>query len=57
MKQSVVPSLAVGKQDRLGSSASVRHTVFEKENTELKPDLLRLNIDLESHPARSGGVG
>ena len=37
--------------------ALVRQRVNKKENTEFTPVLLRLNIDLWSHPARDVGIG
>ena len=33
-----------------------RQLVLEKENSELKPDKLRLKIDLVSYPARAEGL-
>ena len=36
----------------MGSLALVRQPVKKKENSELKPALLRLNIALMSHPAQ-----
>ena len=44
---------AMGKwQGRLGSSALVK----EKENSEFKPVILRLKIDLVSYPALAEGL-
>ena len=45
------------QQGRLGPLALVRQPIQEKENSEFKPTLLRLKIDLVSHPACGRGFG
>ena len=48
--------LAIGKsQRRLSSLGLVIEPVKEKENSEFKPAILHLKIDLMSHHARDGG--
>ena len=41
----------------MGSIALVQQPIKEKNNPEFKPAVLRLKIDLESHPVRGKGVG
>ena len=44
-------------KDRRGSLALVRQPTLEKENSQFKPTLLRLKIDLVLHPAHGRRVG
>ena len=50
------PIILPPAMSRLGFSALVRQLVYEKENSEFKPDKLRLKIDLGSYPARTEGL-
>ena len=36
---------------------NVRQLILEKENSEFKPALVHLKIDLVSHPANDRGLG
>ena len=56
MNPIILPPAMGKQQDRLGSSALMRHLVQEKENSEFKPVKLRLKIDLVSYPTRAEGL-
>ena len=50
--------LSLGKyEDKLSPLTLVRQPVYVKENSEIKPAVFRLKIDLMSHPIRDGRVG
>ena len=42
---------------RLNFLALLRQPVKEKENSDFKPVVFHLKIDLVSHPAHGGGIG